>query len=133
MSILINTRISLETALDTMATTIPTAYENAAFAPPASSAPYQVCNILFAQPDNLEYGSRHIEQGFMQIKLMYPLQKGTFDIATRAELLRSTFARGNTFTHGGTTVTIGRTPEIMPGRTENNMFLIVVKIRFFAS
>lgn len=69
----------------------------------------------------------------MQVKLMYPLQAGTATAAARAQLLRTTFTRGNTFSSGGVTVMTHRTPEIQPGTTEGDRYAINVIIRFYAN
>lgn len=124
-------KAALETALNGM-TALSTAWENAAFIPVAGTA-YQQVNILFAEPDNVEYGRTHRELGYMQIKLMYPLQVGSVTAITRAELIRSTFYRGASFTASGVTVIVERTPEIGAGSVEGDRWAIPVKIRFFAN
>lgn len=125
-------RAALETALNGMNPTIATAWENVAFTP-TPGTPYQQVNVLFAEPENNEYGSRHREIGYMQVKLMYPLQNGTATAAARAELIRTTFYRGATFTSGGVTVVIEKTPEVSPGSVEGDRYTIPVKVRFFAN
>lgn len=135
-----------------------TAFENIAFKPPASSVPYQQVHILFATPDNIVYGSTHREVGYVQVKLMYPLQNGTSTINTRAELLRSTFYRGACVIASGShqggvfnyliddmglidtwdfidemKVIIDKTPEVAPGSVEGDRYAVPVKIRFFAN
>lgn len=124
-------KAALETALSGM-TTLATAWENIEYAPIAGT-PYQQVNILFAEPDNIEYGSNHRELGYMQVKLMYPLKNGSLTAITRAELIRSTFYRGASFTSSGVTVIIERTPEISAGSVEGDRWAIPVKIRFFAN
>jgi len=109
-----------------------TAFENVAFAPPLLSVPYQECFILFARPDNSEFGDRHQELGYMQVNLKYPLQAGTSAIGARAELLRTTFKRGNTFASGGVTTMVTDTPEIGQGEPDGTMYSLPVKIRFVA-
>jgi hypothetical protein len=109
-----------------------TAFENVAFSPPLLSVPYQQVFILFARPDNSEFGSSHTELGYMQVNLKYPLQAGTSAIGARAELFRTTFARGNSFVSGGVTVNITDTPEIAQGVADGTMFSVPVKIRFSA-
>lgn len=128
----VSIRAALETALNGMSPALSTEWENVAFAPVAGT-PYQIVNVLFAEPENVEYGARHREVGYMQVKLMYPLQTGTATAAARAQLLRTTFERGNTFTSGGVTVMISRTPEIQPGTTEGDRYAINVIIRFYAN
>lgn len=128
----VSIRAALETALNGMSPSLSTAWENASFTPINGTA-YQQVHLLFAEPENVEYGSRHREIGYMQVKLMYPLKNGTATAAARAELLRATFARGNTFTSGAVTVMIMRTPEIQPGAIEDDRYAVNVIIRFFAN
>ncbi len=123
-------RKALETALNGIDPSIDTAWENASFTPPNSSTPYQEVNTLFARPFNAEVASNHQELGYMQVKLMYPLKVGTAAVSARAELLRSTFTRGNSFTNGGVTVNITDTAEVLPGIVDDGRFAVIVKIRF---
>lgn len=125
-----NIRIALETALAAMAPSLATAWENTAFAPPASSVPYQRAYILFSTPDNQEFGASHIQQGIFQINLLYPLQAGPADAADRAELIRASFRRGFSFTNSGVTVNITRTPEVGQGLPDGDRWLVPVKVRF---
>ena len=122
---------ALETALDNMSPPLATAWENAPFTP-TQGTPYQAVTVLLAQPANDEFGPVYREEGFFQIDLKYPLGAGKGDAITRAELIRTTFPRGASFTASGVTVNIERTPEIMPGRTEPDRFVIPVRIRFYA-
>lgn len=132
MSGIVNIRAALETALNAMSPSLATAWENASFLPVAGT-PYQQVNVLFASPDNTTFGSAHREVGFMQVKLMYPLQVGTSVVAARAELIRTAFKRGNSFTSGGVTVRIEKTPEVSPGSVDGDRWAVPVKVRFFAS
>ena len=67
-----------------------------------------------------------------KVSLAYPLGAGPSAATTRAELIRSTFYRGASFTSGGVTVTISRTPEIAPGRVEEDRWVVPVRVRFHA-
>lgn len=125
-------RAALESALNSMSPSVSTAWENVAFTPVAGT-PYQIVNVLFAEPDNREYGSRHQERGYMQIRLMYPQAVGTATVAARAELIRTTFYRGASFTNGGQTVIIEKTPEIAPGAVEGDRYAVICKVRFWAN
>lgn len=125
----VKVRAALETALSGMSPTLSTAYENVAFTPVAGTA-YQQVHFLFAKPVNREYGTRHQEFGYMQVALMYPLQIGTSTIAARAELIRTTFQRGNTFVSGGVTTMITETPEVGGGGVEGDRYVVRVKIPF---
>ena len=67
----VNIRQALESAVDTMTPAMETSWENVAFEP-TLGIPYQAVYILFATPENNEYGSMHRELGFLQIDLYYP-------------------------------------------------------------
>lgn len=129
MSGVVEIRAALETALAAMSPALDTAFENVDFEPGVGT-PYQAVHILFAQPDNSEFGSRHQENGYMQVTLKYPTSAGTLAIAARAELIRTAFLRGNSFASGGVTVLITHTPEIMAGTVDGVYFTMPVKIRF---
>jgi hypothetical protein len=124
-------RSALEVALAAMSPALATAYENAPYAPVVGT-PYQRVTMLLAQPANDEFGPVYREDGFLQVDLAYPLDTGPAAATTRAELIRSTFTRGASFTASGVTVHINRTPEIMPGRVEEDRFVIPVRIPFYA-
>lgn len=131
MSGIASIRTALETALNGMSPALSTAFENAAFAPVSGTA-YQKVNLLTAEPDNSAYGSHYIEQGIFQVTLMYPLQTGPAAAAARAELIRSTFYRGASFTSGGISVIVNKTPSISPGSVDGDRWMVPVKISWFA-
>jgi len=126
-------RKALETALNAMSPALPTAWENAAFVTPDPSAPYQRAFLLFAAPDDDELGNaNHTERGIFQINLLYPLQTGDKDARTRAELIKTTFARAKSFSNSGISTIIERTPEASGGMVDGDRWLVPVKCRFFA-
>lgn len=84
----IKIRAALETALNGMSPSLATAWENNAFAPPIATTAYQRAAVLFAEPDNQEFGSSYMEQGIFQVTLCYPLQTGVGAAASRAESVR---------------------------------------------
>ena len=124
-------RQALETALNGMSPSLPTAWQNVAFTPTPGVA-YQRAYLLAAEPDNIEIGPGYTERGFLQIDLCYPLGNGPASAEARAELIRTTFRRGASFTASGTTVNIERTPEIAPAQVEDDAFVVRVRVRFYA-
>lgn len=128
---LVLVRSALEVALAAMSPALSTAYENAPFSP-AIGTPYQRVFLLAAEPANPEMGRKVTEQGILQVSLAYPLEAGPAAATARAELIRATFYRGATFTASGVSVTIERTPEIAPGRVEEDRWVVPVRIRFFS-
>lgn len=124
---LLKIRPALEKALLAVTPTFSTAWEATEFTP-VSGTPYQKVHLLLARPDNSEYGISHREQGIFQVTLMYPLLTGTKAATTRAELLRTAFKRGTTFSYGGVKVIVDRTPEIVTGARDGDRWAIPVKI-----
>lgn len=128
-------KTALETALNAMTPPLLTAWPNVAFTPPVgSSTPWQRADVLFAAPEDLEIGDTyHREQGVFLVSLKYPIQAGIGTALARAELLRSVFYRGASFTNGGVIVTIEQTPEISAGFADGDRWVIPVRIRFYAN
>jgi hypothetical protein len=124
-------RAALETALNAMSPSVLTAWENVPFTPTPGTA-YQRAFIRLARPDNTEISRRHVERGFMQVSLCYPLNTGPGAVEARADLIRATFYRGASFTSGGITVTVINTPEIVTGEIEADRFVCHVTIPLFA-
>jgi Bacteriophage related domain of unknown function len=115
-----------------------TAWENVAFQT-TGGVPYQEPYLLIAKPDNPSFGSPfHREKGIFQINLLYPQQIGTAAISLRAELIRSTFPRGSTFSNGGIDVIIDSTPEISTalmtsGPQSDDRWMLPVKISWYSN
>lgn len=130
----VEVRKALETALATVTPAIDTANENSKYTPIAER-PYQSVNLLLADPFNPLVGPDgfHIEQGIFQVTLKYPINVGTGETNTRAELIRSKFPKGSQFTSGGVTVTVDQTPTIAPGAVDGDRWAVPVKIRFYAN
>lgn len=123
-------RSALEVALNAMSPALATNWENTPYTPIPGTA-YQIVHLLTAKPDNPEMtGNMHTEVGIMQITLMYPQEVGPVTAETRAELIRSTFKRGYTFTSGSVKVHISATPEIAPGYNDEDRYCKPVKIYF---
>lgn len=126
-------RTALITALEAMSPSLTTIETNEAFNDHVVDEAYQRADVLFSEPDNAEYGANFQDRGFMQVTLCYPLAQSLDDIMARVELLRTTFRRGASFISGSTTVTVNRTPQIMPGQAEDTVFSVPVRIPFTAS
>ena len=131
----VKVKAALETALAAVTPPLATAWPNVAFTPPVgSSTPWQRADVLFAAPEDLEIGDTyHREQGVFLVTLKYPIQAGIGTALARAELLRSVFYRGASFTNSGVTVTIEQTPEISAGYADGDRWVVPVRIRFYAN
>lgn len=124
-------RAALETALVAALPGFALAFENVPFTP-VNGTPYGRVFLLAADPDNLEIGGLISERGFLQISLCYPLGAGSGPATAQAEVIRSAFKRGSSFTASGVVTTIEKTPEIGPAMVEDDRFVVPVRIRFFA-
>jgi len=128
----IKVRQALEIAVFSMAPTLATAYDNQPYTP-STSVPYQRVTLVPSMPDNATIGDGHYqERGLLFIELHYPINNGSVTAATRAELIRTTFKRGSSFTNGGVTVVIEKTPEIGQGTVQDAFWVLPVRIRFYA-
>lgn len=106
-------RAALETALAAMSPALPTVWENTPYSPVVGT-PYQRASLLPGTPINDEFGPGFADQGFFQVSLHYPPGTGAKAAEDRALAIRSTFRRGASFTKNGLTVTIMKTPMLMP-------------------
>lgn len=124
-------REALETALAANAGGIDIAYENVPYEP-VEGTPYQAAYMLFAEPENIEVGPAYKERGIFQVNLFYPTNAGPGAAEARADSIRDTFYKDAAFVADGVTVQIERTPEIGPGRVEEDRYFKPVKVRFYA-
>ena len=126
-------RSLLETALAAMTPAVSTSFENAPFTPVVGT-PYQRAHVMFSEPDAIEMGNtHHRERGIFQITLCYPLNAGPSAAAARAEAIRKVFYRGRTLSGSGVSVIIERHPEVAPAITEDDRYVLPVKVRFYAN
>lgn len=122
-------RQALELALNAMEPALPTAWENYAFTPPVEA--YQRAWVMPANPINTENSANYIEHGLFQVNLNYPELEGSADAVARAEMLRTCFKRGSTFTRGAIAVIVEATPAIAQAIQDSNRYIIPVRIPFY--
>lgn len=109
-----------------------TAWEAVGFAPVAGVA-FQKVNLVMGKPENPSYGDAHSREiGFLQVALYYPIQYGTSAAMTRAELIRSYFQRGTSFSHGGVMVHIPSKAEVMSGIVQDENYIVVIRIPYWS-
>jgi hypothetical protein len=115
-----------------MTPTVATVYENTEYTP-VSGTPYQRANLIPATPDNPTIGGNHyMEQGIFQVTLCYPQKVGPGTAQARAEAVRAHFPRALKLTKDTVSLTIGRTPAILPAYVEGDRYCIPVSIEYFA-
>ena len=125
-------RSALEVRLNAMAPALATAWENVSFTPPAVTVPYQKANVLFATPDNPEWGKFRFEQGYLQVTLLYPQNAGSLAAAARAKAIADHFPKGLTLTHSGVNTQINKPAEIGNGVPDGDRWMLPVRIPFHA-
>jgi hypothetical protein len=128
----INIRNALVDALASITPVIDIVHQNEAYSPQPDD-PYCEVYLLPANPANPTMGNGfYREQGILQINLQYPPRVGTLDCETRAGLIRSLFKRGASFSDGGVTVLIDKTPEMADGSEESGRWKQIIKVRWYA-
>lgn len=125
-------RAALEQAVESITPALATAWENVEYKP-IEGVPYQRVYIIYAEPNNQEYGKNHQEIGMLSINLYYPAKTGANALEQRIALIRDKFARGSSFTSGGITVVINRTPAVGPSLNEDGRYMRNVSARFYAN
>ena len=109
-----------------------TAWEGVTFVT-TPGVPYQRVNLIMGMPENPTYGGNFSREiGFFQLTLYYPSQRGTSALMTRAELIRSTFPRGSSFSNGGVVVNVTRKPDIFSIILDEEVLTVVVRIPYRA-
>lgn len=137
MSSLMKIKTALETRLKAIASLLPTQWENSAFTPPVDSA-YQTVHLLPAEPVNpsilgVAGSEMYREMGIMQVTLVYPARGGAGTALSKAEAIRDWFPRGASYSYGGITAVISRTPRIGPAMVQDDRYVLPISIPYFAN
>lgn len=124
-------RSIIETKLSSITPFVNTIFENlpsSAYVP-TQGIPYQTCQILYAEPDDLCITNDLIkDSGLAQITLYYPIDQGAKNIEARAKLIRSTFPRALKLTDVTDEVRISKTPDMKNMGQSADRFIYVVSI-----
>lgn len=137
---LVSIRAALEVPLAALTPTIKTAWQRKGFDPakdvPADQ-PYQRAELLYADAENNENTANWTELGYLQVTLCYPVESdvtpgGSAAVESRIDLMRTVFKRKASFTHGGITVMIHRTPKLLPPYKDGARDCQPVRIPFYA-
>ncbi len=108
---LMKTIIGLTKRLNTLSPSLPTGYEGAKFDPPTTI--YQRVQFVPRKPDDPVFGRGYYrERVEMQVFINAPLNKGTGEALTRAELVRNHFKKGTKFTEDSVVLHVLETPRI---------------------
>lgn len=108
------------------------AQENITFNPPNGEA---WAKLFFFPGEGvvatLGAGGTDRYDGFLQIDLNYPLNKGTADIGAKADAIINAFTAGKRFTNSGQEVIL-KTCGRSPGRTKDGTYTVSVSVYWYA-
>lgn len=127
-------RDALQAHLSGMVPAIDTVWENPVqLYEPVDGQPYQRVDLIPARPANNETGSAFMEQGFMQVRLCYPLGRGPSPLEARFFAIRARFKNGSSLPAvAGVVTNISGTPELGPQIEEPGRYCRPVRIPFHA-
>lgn len=127
-------RDALQAHLAGMTSALDTIWENPVEVyEPVEGEAYQRVDLELAAPANNENSANFMEQGFLQVRLCYPLSAGPAPLEARFKAIRAHFRRGTSLPPvDGVVTTISRTPELGPQLEEPGRFCRPVRIRFHA-
>jgi hypothetical protein len=100
-----------ERHLNALTPVIPTAWEGVNFKPPAGL--YQRVQFVIQPPEDPVLGTGfHRERVTLQVFLNGKSNKGTSEVLTQAEIIRTHFKKGTVFVEGSIKIHILSTPQI---------------------
>jgi len=108
---IIEIKRAAERKLNALTPSIPTAWESVSFEPPVGL--YQRVQFTIQSPDDPVLGTGfHRERISMQVFVVGAANKGTSEVITRAELIRTHFAKGLVLQEGNIKIHVLRTPQV---------------------
>jgi hypothetical protein len=108
---IIEIKRAAERKLNSLTPAVSTAWEGVSFNPPNDL--YQRVQFTIQSPDDPVLGTGfHRERMTMQVFVVGAANKGTSEVITRAELIRSHFAKGLVLQEGNVKIHVLRTPQI---------------------
>lgn len=123
-------RSALESRLSGMASALPTAWENASFAPVVGS-PWQRVRMLLNEPIDHTISNDVVEtRGIMEVLLHYPKGAGAAPAAAQAALIVARFAPVQTLTSSGIRVLLTQTPAIGSAWVDDTWYVLPVSVRW---
>jgi len=108
---IIEIKRAAERKLNALTPSVPTAWESVSFEPPVGL--YQRVQFTIQSPDDPVLGTGfHRERISMQVFVVGAANKGTSEVITRAELIRTHFAKGLVLQEGNIKIHVLRTPQV---------------------
>jgi hypothetical protein len=130
MSDLAKVRAALESRLNGMAGSLPTAWENIEYTP-ALGTPWQRVRVLVNDPIDYAITADVVEQrGILEVLLFYPRGAGTATAAAMAKAIADRFAPVQTLTSSTTTVEIVSTASIGTAFPADEWWCVPVSIQW---
>lgn len=129
---LVSCRQALEIPLFAMTPALPVAWENQLYTPITNTS-FVRAVLMPAEPENPTLGDGyHRLNGIFYLEFHYPKNAGSAAAAARAELTKTTFKRGNSFTNSGVKVVINKTPEVGMGSVIGEFWVLPMRMRWYA-
>lgn len=108
---IIEIKRAAERKLNALTPSVPTAWESVSFEPAVGL--YQRVQFTIQSPDDPVLGTGfHRERISMQVFVVGAANKGTSEVITRAELIRTHFAKGLVLQEGNIKIHVLRTPQV---------------------
>lgn len=129
MSAIITAKKLVETRLKTITPSLPIAYENVSFTPPADGSKYLRCNLTIGKPDDrCKGGNYYRENATFNVYVMDKLNIGTTSALTTAELVKALFPKGFSIEEGTTRVNVLTTPHIAGAVITSDRLVVPISI-----
>lgn len=108
---IIEIKKAAERQLNSLAPTVPIAWEGVSFTPPAGL--YERVQFTLQSPEDPVLGTGfHRERMTMQVFCLGVTNKGTAEVLARAELIRNHFKKGTVLVEGNVKIHVLTTPQI---------------------
>jgi len=125
-----NARLALQTRLLAVVTASEVDWENSDYTVPALDVPYYKAYLLRGKNSNLAMDTMDGEGvGILQITLLYPVDKGTIPLETKAQAIIDHFV-GQTLIETDTKVRILTQPDFIMLNPTNDRFIGAISIAY---
>jgi len=125
-----NARLALQTRLLGVVTASEVDWENSDYTVPALDVPYYKAYLLRGKNSNLAMDTMDGEGvGILQITLLYPVDKGTIPLETKAQAIIDHFV-GQTLIETDTKVRILTQPDFIMLNPTNDRFIGAISIAY---
>lgn len=128
---IIEIKKAAERHLNSLTPTVPIAWEGVSFTPPTGL--YERVQFTIQPPEDPVLGKGfHRERMTMQVFCLGATNKGTAEVLTRAELIRSHFKKGTVLVEGNVKIHVLTTPQVAGTSTVSDKVICPVLIELVA-